>query len=199
MTTSATDGCGRAGDGPRDGRRIGLRLGGLDAVLFDVVAQVESESGKQPSPFTHQDYLCLVDGEARLDGVRHVLADRHVVLPDGSSADPPGLDSASTVAAAKDDRFVTLLRTKGSHPYAGSASLLRELRSAGLSTAVVSASRQCAEVFEVAGMDHVEGHALHDRSAPTNCAGPGPTLMFHHDPTQWRYQGHQPPIRFAAW
>lgn len=55
-----------------------------------------------PAPFTSRDYR-------RLDGVRNMLAARHIVLPAGSPADPPGLESVQAVAAAKDARLAALL------------------------------------------------------------------------------------------
>ncbi len=94
-----------------------------------------------------------MDGEARLDGVHHVLSDRGITLPEGSAGDPPGLGTAFAIAAAKDARFLALLASEGPHPFPGSIDLLPRLRSAGIAVAVVSASRHCTEVLAAAGLE----------------------------------------------
>ncbi len=125
------------------------------AVFAELFAQSVTSAGASPSPFTNEDYRRLVDGEARLDGVRHVLADRTIPIPEGSSNDPSGLQSVHAIAARKDEGFAALLASEGPHPFPGSVDLLRRLRSHGVATAVVSASRHCAEVLAVAGLDRL--------------------------------------------
>jgi HAD superfamily hydrolase (TIGR01509 family) len=123
------------------------------AVFTDLFGRAGEASGRMPAPFTGQDYRRLADGEPRLDGVRNVLADRGIALPEGSPADPPGLESAQAVAAAKDVRFAALLGAGGPRPFPGSARVLHSLRAVGVATAVVSASRHCTDVLAAAGLD----------------------------------------------
>ena len=167
---------GRRG-GPSAGAGQGcvLHLDRLDAVLFDLdgvltgtaslhqaawtavftelFERAGAISGQRPAPFTAGDYLLLAGGEPRLDAVRNMLASRHLTLPEGTPDDGPGFASMQAVAAAKDARFATLLADAGPRPFPGSARLLRRLRAAGLATAVVSASRHCAEVLSAAGLE----------------------------------------------
>ena len=105
-----------------------------------------------PAAFTDDDYRALVDGEDRMDGVRNVLADRHIPLPEGGPDDPAGSRTVSGLAKEKDARYLALLAELGPRPFASSAELLRRLREAGVGVAVVSASRHCAQVLEAAGL-----------------------------------------------
>lgn len=123
------------------------------ATFDDVFALIASSSDTSPPAFTRDDYQRLVDGEARLDGVHHVLANRGLTLPEGSADDPPGLDSACAIAAEKDRRFLALLASEGPHPFSSSTDLLRVLRFHGVAIAVVSASRHCRETLKAAGLD----------------------------------------------
>lgn len=137
------------------------------AVFTELFELVRTISGKReaPPPFTGEDYRRLVDGEARLDGVHHVLADRGIVLAEGSPADQPGLDSAWALANAKDLRYRTLLGSVGVQPFPSSIGLVRDLRTAGLLIGVVSASRHCAEVLAAAGLTGLFDCALDGRVA----------------------------------
>ena len=159
--------------------RAALPLDRLDAVLFDldgvltdtatlhesawrdvfteVFAEVRRATGSEPAPFTTVDYRRLVDGQARLDGARHVLADRHLdgVVPEGRADDLPGLQTAWAIAARKDERFAALLHSEGPRRFPGSAALLRRLHEAGVPVAVVSASRHCSDVLAAAGLDEL--------------------------------------------
>jgi len=105
-----------------------------------------------PLPFTGDDYRRLVDGEARRDGVRNVLADRRIVLPEGAPGDPAGSQSVWGLANGKDHRYLALLASQGPRPFVSSVALLRRLKEAGVDVAVVSASRHCAEVLHAAGL-----------------------------------------------
>jgi HAD superfamily hydrolase (TIGR01509 family) len=117
--------------------------------LFESLTTI-SDTQTAPLSFTAEDYRRLVDGEARLDGVRHVLADRGIHLADGSATDEPGLGSAWAVANAKDLRYQALLASMGPRPFPSSIAIVRELRAVGLLVGVVSASRHCLDVLDAA-------------------------------------------------
>ncbi|MGA2872832.1 MAG: HAD-IA family hydrolase [Candidatus Dormibacteria bacterium] len=137
------------------------------AIFTELFERVRTASGTPagPPPFTDADYRRLVDGEARLEGVHHVLADRGIVLPEGGPDDQPGLDSAWAVAKAKDLRYRELLGTVGARPFASSLAMVQDLRAAGLLLAVVSASRHCLEVLAAAGMSGLFDSAIDGRVA----------------------------------
>jgi trehalose/maltose hydrolase-like predicted phosphorylase/beta-phosphoglucomutase-like phosphatase (HAD superfamily) len=105
-----------------------------------------------PAAFTHDDYLHLVDGRACVDGVRNVLADRMVVLPDGDADDPAGFRSMAGLAREWDLRYLALLEDEGPRLCPSSVSFLERLCGEGVSVAVVSSGRHCARVLEAAGL-----------------------------------------------
>lgn len=112
----------------------------FDAFLRDL-------PGQRPfDPVT--DYLRHVDGRSRIDGVRCFLESR------GIPADP---DTVADLAAHKDAAFLAAIHEHGVTPFPTTLALVRELRARGVRTAVVSASRNCAEVLRAAG-----AHGLFD-------------------------------------
>ncbi|MFD0773703.1 HAD family hydrolase [Streptomonospora algeriensis] len=121
--------------------------------IFDDFLRSRADArGERFTPFDPRaDYLAYVDGRSRLDGVRAFLASRGITLPeDGADADP----HAPTVAALGDRKeryFLDYVRTRGVTAYPSTLALLKSLRRAGLRTAVVSASRNCAAVVKAAG------------------------------------------------
>ncbi len=119
--------------------------------LFDLVGE-SSGKDRTPKPFTGDDYRRLVDGKARLDGVRNVLADRKLNLAQGDRSEGPGLSSVWGIAAKKDSRFSSLLKENGPRVYPGVREILELLRTEGVSVAVVSASRHCKAVLAQAGL-----------------------------------------------
>ncbi len=112
----------------------------------------EKDPSATPRAFSADDYRRLVDGESRADGVRNVLADRGLDLPDGAAGDPAGPASVAGLAREKDDLYLALLSEMGPRPFPSSVALLRRLRAAGMGLAVVSASRHCSQVLEAAGL-----------------------------------------------
>ena len=109
-------------------------------------------SMEKPPEFSGQDYLRLIEGRDPLAGIRNVLTDRGIVLPEGEFGDPPGFESISGLAKDKDARYLELLEKRGPGLLASTVAFLQGLRGAGVGTAVVSASRPCAAVLEVAGL-----------------------------------------------
>jgi beta-phosphoglucomutase family hydrolase len=98
-------------------------------------------AGERDAPFDiSTDYREYVDGRLREDGVRAFLASRHIALPDGTPDDPAGTESVYSLAEAKNERLLRLIGERGVHVFPGSVELVRAARSAGMRTAVVSAS-----------------------------------------------------------
>ena len=97
-------------------------------------------------PFSAADYTDYVDGRAREDGVRSFLASR------GIDADG---NEVRAVANRKNELLLELVRTKGVAVYDGSVRFVRAARDAGLGTAVVSASANCADVLKVTHLDEL--------------------------------------------
>ncbi|GAA4947562.1 hypothetical protein GCM10023224_34060 [Streptomonospora halophila] len=97
------------------------------------------------------DYLAHVDGRSRLDGVRAFLASRAIELP----GEHPCADARTMTVEALGDRkercFLDYVRTYGVTAYPSTIELITTLRHAGIATAIVSASRNCAAIVKAAG------------------------------------------------
>lgn len=104
------------------------------------------------APFSADDYRRLVDGRARIDGVEAVLADRGVSVPRGEIDDPPGTDTAWALANRKNEHFHEAISTGGVATFASSITVLDAVRDAGVRTAVVTASRNRADILAAAGL-----------------------------------------------
>jgi beta-phosphoglucomutase family hydrolase len=98
------------------------------------------------------DYDEFVDGKERLDGVRSFLASRGIHLPEGTPDDPPGADTVGGVGNRKNALLLAHVEQDGVAVFDGSVRFVRAARDAGLRRAVVSASANCREVLEAAGI-----------------------------------------------
>lgn len=153
-----------------------ITLDSFDAVLFDLdgvitqTARVHAACWKklfddflrQHAAITEQtfvpfdiasDYARYVDGKLRQEGVRDFLASRHIFLPAGEKDDPPGMHTIQGLARRKDDLFTLVLQEEGVDILADGLALVRHVRTAGLKTAVVSSSKNCQMVLQMA---HIE-------------------------------------------
>jgi beta-phosphoglucomutase family hydrolase len=124
------------------------------AETFNAYLRERAERTGQPAaPFDPgPDYHRYVDGRARADGVRSFLAARGITLPEGSPADPADAETVAGLGNRKNALLLARLRERGVTPYPGSVAYLRAARDAGLRRAVVSASANCREVVEAAGI-----------------------------------------------
>jgi beta-phosphoglucomutase family hydrolase len=164
-----------------DRRQLGLP-DGIDALLFDMdgvltqTAKVHAAAWKQMfDEFLHEhadqtgtpfqpfdiarDYGQYVDGKPRYDGVRDFLISRDV---------KPEPDLVKRLGDRKNDLVQGLIRKDGVETYDGSIRYVHAARDAGLKTAVVSSSKNTAEILDAAGIanlfdDIVDGHAVEDR------------------------------------
>jgi alpha,alpha-trehalase len=109
--------------------------------------------GEDHQPFSDEDYRQHMDGRPRYDAVGSFLASRGVTLPWGEPAD---LESAETVCGLgnrKDAYFSQLVHHRGVRVFAGTVVFVRACRLAGLRTAIVSASRNCAAALAAGGVE----------------------------------------------
>lgn len=96
------------------------------------------------------DYRTFVDGRAREDGVRTLLASRNAALPEGTEGDQPGDWTVQGQAALKNDYFQKELDEHGVEVFQSTVDLARRLKDAGIPTALVTASRNSRSVLEAA-------------------------------------------------
>ncbi len=98
------------------------------------------------------EYGRYVDGKTRLEGTRSFLASRHIMLPEGSPDDAPGLETVNGLANAKNEIVNQKIRAERVMAYAGSVRYVKAVQAAGMRRAVVSSSANCKEVLESAGI-----------------------------------------------
>ncbi|MDQ2755099.1 MAG: beta-phosphoglucomutase family hydrolase [Actinomycetota bacterium] len=122
--------------------------------MFDGYLQARAKDAGTPYEAFDEvaDYDTYVDGKSRADGTRSFLTSRGIDLPDGAPGDQPGASTIAGLSAAKNAIVLRRIRHDGVEPYPGSVRYLRAVRSAGLLTAVVSSSANCAEVLDAAGI-----------------------------------------------
>jgi beta-phosphoglucomutase family hydrolase len=113
-----------------------LLAGGSDVEPFDIEA----------------DYHAHLDGRSREDGVRGFLASRGLAIPDDSAVKQPNTLTVSDLADRKQQIFAKLLAAHGVVAYPSTIALLRRLKTAGVATALVTASRNSAAVLAEAGV-----------------------------------------------
>lgn len=146
----------------------------FDAVLFDMDGVVtrtaavhfsawkttfdaflRQRDGQKFTAFTQQDYLEFVDGKPREDGVSSFLQCRRIKLAQGTPNDPPGFESVSAIGRKKDEEFLRLVHAHGVEPYETTIALICSLRAVGIATALVTASKNGAEILAVTHIAHL--------------------------------------------
>jgi beta-phosphoglucomutase family hydrolase len=111
-------------------------------------------TGAEFRPFDPgRDYNRYVDGRPRADGVRSFLASRDIRLPEGEPDDPPTADTVYGVGNRKNEIVLRRIHTGGVQVYEGSVEYLKAVARAGLRRAVVSASANCMDVIQAAGIE----------------------------------------------
>ncbi|WP_421725901.1 trehalose-phosphatase [Bauldia sp.] len=104
-------------------------------------------------PFSiKDDYPAHVDGKPRLDGIASFLAARGITIPYGSPDDPPDAHTVHGLGRRKNDLFLARLERDGADFFAPSVTFIRQVRRAGLATAIVTSSRNCAAILEAANI-----------------------------------------------
>jgi beta-phosphoglucomutase family hydrolase len=121
---------------------------------FDAfLKQRAAATGEDFRPFDPDaDYNEYVDGKPRYDGVRSFLESRGIELPEGAADDPPTAETVCGLGNRKNQLVLELIERDGVEPYEGSVAFVEAARAAGLRRAVVSASANCKDVLEAAGI-----------------------------------------------
>ncbi len=121
---------------------------------FDAFLKQRAEAkGEDFKPFdSGSDYNEYVDGKPRYDGVRSFLQSRGIELPEGDPGDAPDAETVCGLGNRKNEMVLELIERDGVEPYAGSVAFVEAARAGGLRRAVVSASANCKDVLEAAGI-----------------------------------------------
>ena len=146
--------------------------------MFDEFLRRRAAHDHQPfRPFDIQsDYRAYVDGKPRADGVTSFLSSRGIVLPRGAVDDPPDRETVHGLGNRKNELLLRALDRDGVAVFADGIALLRALRARGIATAVVTSSKNCAEVLHATSITEgfdaivdgnvVEQLALRGKPAP---------------------------------
>lgn len=102
--------------------------------------------------FSLEDYQRYVDGRARIDGVETFLRSRGIELPHGAPEDAPGWATAWALANRKNEFFHAALDAEGVHVFPSTIRLIDAVHAAGWRTAIVTASRNRADVLAAGGI-----------------------------------------------
>ncbi len=141
--------------------------------MFDEFLQQQATLRNEPFvPFGREtDYFRYVDGKPRYEGVQSFLTARGFSLPYG---DPDDLSSSETVCGLgnrKNTLIHAVLASDGVETYPDALALVHAMRAAGIRTAVVSSSRNCSVIMEVAGIAdlfelRIDGTVAAERKLP---------------------------------
>ncbi|MEV4277237.1 beta-phosphoglucomutase family hydrolase [Actinoplanes xinjiangensis] len=121
---------------------------------FDTFLKSWADQLGQPFvPFdSAADYHRYVDGRQRADGVRTFLASRGITLPEGDPDDTPDRETVNGIGNRKNLLVLQKIKEGAVQVYPGSVEYLKAAKAAGLRRAVVSASANCKDVLEAAGI-----------------------------------------------
>ncbi len=124
--------------------------------LFDAYLRKVSERDGSPfRQFDGEDYRAYVDGKPRYEGIRCFLESRHIHLPFGEPEDGEEVETVCGLGNQKNRFFNEALRTDGVEVFPTSVDLIHALRGQGMLIAVVTSSKNCATVLEVAGLSEL--------------------------------------------
>jgi beta-phosphoglucomutase family hydrolase len=119
----------------------------------DFLHKLAQEQGEPFQPFDiATDYKRYMDGKLRYDGVRGFLESRGIHMPFDNPDNPEYYASIRGLGNLKDKMVKEKIRQGEVDIYRDGVTLARQVRSLGLKTAVVSASKNCQAVLTAAGI-----------------------------------------------
>ena len=136
--------------------------------LFDEFLKKHSQD-ETCEPFdSDAEYLTYVDGKPRYDGVKSFLASRDIEIPYGDADDSADEETVCGLGNRKNRFFLERLKDEGVTVYETTIDLIYRLRKRGFKTAVISSSKNCADILAAADItglfdarvDGVESEAL---------------------------------------
>jgi trehalose 6-phosphate phosphatase len=125
--------------------------------LFDDYLQRRSAASQRSFvPFDIKaDYLTYVDGKPRYEGVRSFIASRGFELPYGDPSDGAGTDTVCGLGNAKDEIFERLLHRYGPEVFETTVALIEQLKAHGVKVGIVTSSKHCQDVLQMAGLERL--------------------------------------------
>ena len=131
----------------------------------DFLKECAQRTQKSFKPFTiAEDYKKYVDGRLRYDGVEAFLRSRGINLPYGNVDDAPSLETVCGLGNRKDLMVKEKIASGKIDLLDGALDVVHKVRSEGLKTAVVSASKNCSAILDAAKITTlfdciIDGHA----------------------------------------
>lgn len=130
-----------------------IHAGAWEEAFNRFLREYGKEQNKEYEPFDpDKDYLNLVDGKPRYDGVRDFLASRGITLPEGTPEDGPGKQTVCGLGNAKNQHFRAIIDREGAEIFESSVKLVRQLKERGVKLAVASSSKNCQYILESTGL-----------------------------------------------
>jgi len=122
--------------------------------LFDDYLHKRSQRSEENFiPFNKKDdYLSFVDGKPRYEGARSFLESRGIKLPYGNSSDSANKETVCGLGNSKDRFFEHLLHEEGPELFESTIRLIKQLKQRNIAVAIVSSSKHCQDVLEMAGI-----------------------------------------------
>ncbi|TVR81604.1 MAG: beta-phosphoglucomutase family hydrolase [Rhodospirillales bacterium] len=122
--------------------------------MFDAFLKTYAEREDAPfEPFeVDPDYFRYVDGRPRYEGVDSFLRSRGIVLERGDPSDAPDKETVCGLGNRKNAMFNDVLKEQGAEVFQTSVELIRKLKAKKKRIAVVTSSKNCDTVLEVAGL-----------------------------------------------
>lgn len=130
----------------------GLHFRAWKRLFDDFLEQRRPDPNEDTWEFTEDDYRRHVDGKPREKGVSSFLASRGIELPEGDVDDPEDRNTVHGLGNRKNHYFRKSLEEQGVTVFDSTVDLVRDLQDADVGTAVISASRNCQLVLEIAGL-----------------------------------------------
>jgi alpha,alpha-trehalose phosphorylase len=130
-----------------------LHVEGWTRALDSVLCEWARRTGTPQRPFDpEREYVALLDGKPRTDGVRDFLRARGVDAPEGRPDSPPEEWSVHGIGNRKQALVEQALADGAIDAFPGSVRWVEHLRATGLRTAVVSSSTNADRVLHAAGI-----------------------------------------------
>lgn len=139
--------------------------------MFDLYNQRRKEAGNDPfKPFSIEgDYPKYIDGIPRYDGVKNFLKSRNFSLSTGKPEDEPARETICGLGNWKNEIFLKIIGEEGVEVFDENVEVVRKWKKGGMKTAIISSSKNCKRILEVAGLEdlfdvRVDGQISQERN-----------------------------------
>jgi len=132
-------------------RTAALHAKAWEIMFKDFLDTWMNDNNEQVEQFDiEQDYPEYIDGKPRYDGVRSFLDSRDIDLPEGSPDDSPDKQTICGLGNRKNELFHEQMEKEGVHVYDDTIDQIKQWKQKGLKIGVISASKNCKDILEVA-------------------------------------------------